>query len=85
LVVEVAESSLAVDRTLRKELYAAAGIPLYWIVNLVDRRLEVFTGPSGPTPHPDYATTTILGPGDEVALILDGQEVGRIPVAALLP
>ncbi len=85
LVVEVAETSLSFDRTAKKALYAAAGIPTYWIVNVVDNQLEVFTGASGPTTQPDYATTTILGPGDDVALILDGQEVGRFPVAALLP
>lgn len=45
LVIEVAESSLRYDRTRKARAYAASGIPEYWIVNLVDRRVEVFTDP----------------------------------------
>lgn len=46
LVVEVADSSLAFDRTTKASLYAAAGIPEYWIVNLLDRVLEVHREPA---------------------------------------
>ena len=46
LVIEVAESSLAHDRTRKAQAYAASGIPEYWIVNLVDRRIEVLTDPA---------------------------------------
>ncbi|HXJ81678.1 MAG TPA: Uma2 family endonuclease [Candidatus Methylomirabilis sp.] len=45
LVVEVAESSLAFDRAQKGSLYARAGIEDYWIVNLVDRVLEVYREP----------------------------------------
>ena len=45
LVVEVADSSLEYDRTKKLALYAAAGIPVYWIVNLRDRVVEVHTDP----------------------------------------
>ncbi len=45
LVVEVADSSLAFDRTTKQRLYAAAGIPAYWIINLPDDRIEVFEDP----------------------------------------
>jgi Uma2 family endonuclease len=45
LVMEVAESSLSYDRTRKARAYAASGIPEYWIVNLVDRRIEVLTDP----------------------------------------
>ena len=47
LVVEVADSSLEYDRTKKLALYAAAGIPVYWIVNLIDRVVEVYTDPTG--------------------------------------
>jgi len=40
LVVEVADSSLQRGRSLKKRLYAAAGIPVYWIVNLLDGQIE---------------------------------------------
>ena len=52
LVVEVADSTLERDRTLKQRLYGRAGIPVYWIVNLVERQLEVYSQPvelpSGP-------------------------------------
>jgi Uma2 family endonuclease len=45
LVIEVAESSLEYDCGEKADLYAAAGIADYWIVNLVDRRIEVRRDP----------------------------------------
>ena len=53
LVVEVAESSLAFDREQKGSLYARAGIADYWIVNLVDRVLEVYREPT-PDPGAPY-------------------------------
>lgn len=85
LVVEAAETSLPYDRGVKKELYGEAGIPTYWIVNLVDNQLEVYTDPTGPCAKPGYASSTTLGPADEVPLILDSQEVARIRVSDLLP
>jgi len=81
LVVEVAESSLAFDRTTKRTLYAEAGIPAYWIVNLVDNVVEVHTAPAGG----DYTAVQAFAPGDEVPLVLGGVEVARVPVAELLP
>ena len=46
LVVEVSESSLRKDRTVKAALYAKAGVAEYWIVNLVDRVVEVHTAPN---------------------------------------
>lgn len=45
LVVEVALSSVALDRDHKGSLYARAQLPDYWIVNLVDRVLEVYRQP----------------------------------------
>ncbi len=45
LLIEVAESSLAFDRRQKGSLYARAGIADYWIVNLVDRVVEVYREP----------------------------------------
>ena len=50
LVVEVAETTLAYDRGRKVAAYARSGIPEYWIVNLVDRRIEVFSDPD-PAPQ----------------------------------
>lgn len=78
LVVEVADSSLDRDRTDKVRIYARAGIPVYGVVNLVDRRIEVFTDPAGPDPH--YRTTRLFGPGAAVPVELDGGTVGTVPV-----
>jgi Uma2 family endonuclease len=45
LIVEVAETSLTFDRQHKGSLYARAGVMDYWIVNLVDRELEVYRDP----------------------------------------
>ncbi len=46
LVIEVSESSLAKDRGIKRRIYADRGVPEYWIVNLVNRRIEVYTEPA---------------------------------------
>ncbi len=50
LVIEVADSSLEYDRTVKLSLYAEARIPHYWLFNVVDRILEVYTEPDQITP-----------------------------------
>lgn len=85
VVVEVADSSLRFDRIIKLPLYAAAGIPVYWIVNLIDRQVEVYTDPDPTADPPDYRTRTDYAPGQDVPLVLDGQAVATIPVADLLP
>jgi Uma2 family endonuclease len=85
LVVEVADSSLDRDRAVKGPLYAQAGIPVYWLVNLREARVEVYSDPTGPDPAPAYRRRQDYGVADEVPLVLDGVEVGRIPVRELLP
>jgi len=66
LVVEVAESSLALDREHKGSLYARAGFEDYWILNLVDRVLEVCRRPvadPGAAFGWRYASREVLGPG----------------------
>jgi Uma2 family endonuclease len=46
LTIEIAEASLAFDRRHKGSVYARAGLPEYWIANLVDRRLEVYRHPA---------------------------------------
>ena len=80
LVVEVAESTLADDRAMAAT-YGGGGIPTYWIVNVAGRTLEVYANPTGGA----YPTPTILGETESVDLIIQGQVVGQIAVADLLP
>jgi Uma2 family endonuclease len=80
MVVEVADRTLLKDRR-RRLVYGAVGIPVYWIVNLVDRQVEVY---SNPCPE-GYATHHIYLPGDHVPVVLDGKIVGQIAVDDILP
>jgi Uma2 family endonuclease len=86
LLVEVAESSLAFDRERKGSLYARGGVRDYWIVNLVDRRLEVYRGRVADDRAPfgwRYESVDVLGSGDVVSpLARSGQ---RIAVLDLLP
>jgi Uma2 family endonuclease len=86
LIIEVADSSLWRDREAKRRIYARNGIAVYWIVNVADRVIDVFTGPSGPTVHtPDYATTTTYRAGDSVPVVLAGTTIGAVNVTDLLP
>jgi Uma2 family endonuclease len=85
LVVEVSDATLERDRTIKQKLYARAGVPFYWIVSLRDRRIEVHSEPSGTADVPGYGQSQELAAGEEVPLILDGAEIGRLAVSALLP
>jgi Uma2 family endonuclease len=58
LLIEVADSSLAFDRGEKANLYATAGIPDYWIVNLVDRTVEVRRDPH----EGNYRSVRSFGP-----------------------
>lgn len=64
LVIEVADSSLDKDRRVKAPLYAAAGIPEYWIVNLADRVIEVHRDPRDGA----YGNTASRAPGDTITL-----------------
>lgn len=69
LIVEVAESSLSLDRALKGSLYARARVPEYWIVNLVDRALEVHRDPAADAAARygwRYTTIAILRVGETV-------------------
>ncbi len=81
LIVEVADSSLAADRELGTKVYGPAGIPLYWIINLVDRQVEVYTGPGAG----GYQSRAVFTPGQVVPVAIGGQQLGAIAVVDVLP
>ena len=83
LVVEVADSSLDTDRQDKCSVYAADGIPVYWIVNLQDYQVEVYADPD--SAQRVYRTRTDYRAGQDVPLVLDGVQVATIPAADLLP
>jgi len=81
LVIEVSESTLDRDQLEKLPAYARGSIPVYWIVNLVERWVEVYTGPTpgGYTTRQDYPR------GQSVPVVIDGGEIGRIAVDDILP
>jgi hypothetical protein len=85
VLIEVANSSLLRDQRDKTRIYARATIPTYWIVNIVDQRIEVFMQPSGPTAIPSYGAFQMYQSGDALPVVLDGVTVATIPVADLLP
>jgi Uma2 family endonuclease len=85
LLVEVAETSLAIDRLRKGSLYARAGVADYWVVNLIDEGLEVYR-------EPVFAPAASDWKYDSVRLLRRNAIVtplaaprARIRVAALLP
>lgn len=85
LVIEVADSTLDADRLDKGRIYAEAGIACYWIVNLVDRQIEIYTLPSGATAAPAFAHRQDYPMGTDVTFLLDGMVVANIPVREFLP
>jgi Uma2 family endonuclease len=70
LIVEVADTSLTMDTTTKAELYATAGVPEYWVIDLEHRQLILFRDPQalpkglGATA---YKTHLTFGPTDRIA------------------
>jgi Uma2 family endonuclease len=85
LVVEVSDTSLARDRGFKQRIYARAGIEQYWIVNLVDRQIEVHTEPQSDSESPIYAQRATYGPGQSAVVRLADVPVFEIAVSELLP
>ncbi len=85
LLVEIADSSLGHDRVEKGRIYARAAIPVYWIINLVDNQVEVYTSPSGPVAAPAYGQRQDYRPGGLVPVVLAAQQVGQVAVQDLLP
>jgi Uma2 family endonuclease len=85
VLVEVADSSLALDRGPKAVLYARAGVPVYWVVNIPDRQVEVYTDPDPAANPPAYRTRTDFGIAGAVPVVLDGVTVATLPVADLIP
>jgi len=85
LLIEVAESSLGEDRGEKSRIYARAGVSAYWIVNLVQLRIEVYTDPSGAGPAPCYRRREDFTAGQSVPLQIEGVILAPVSVEDLLP
>ncbi len=85
MLIEVSDTSYNYDRFAKWAAYAAARVPVYWIVDLNRRRLEVHSEPEGAGETAYYAQTRIHNEDHEVPLILDGRELARFAVREILP
>lgn len=84
LIIEVADSSLLEDRRYKGTLYARAKLPEFWLINLVEGRVEVFAQPKGGR-SPSFGSQHDYLRGEAVPFTLDGKEIARLPVADLCP
>jgi Uma2 family endonuclease len=65
-------------------MYGSAGIGEYWIINLVDRRVEVYARPDAGS-ELGYASRKVFRANETIALHIAGQDLGTLDVIALLP
>ncbi len=83
LVVEVADTSLAKDRGEKLLAYGRGGVPVYWIVNLLDNQVEVYSDPDRTSGG--YARCVVHAASESVPLAIDDIEVGSVAVSDVLP
>jgi Uma2 family endonuclease len=84
LVVEVSDSTLALDRERKAALYARAGIQEYWLLNLMERCLEVFQAPQAiGSPDARYHSRHVARAGESVSPI--GCPTASLSLTDLLP
>lgn len=82
-IIEVADASLRRDRTVKQQIYADASIPVYMIVNLLDRLVEVYTQPLKGTGR--YGKAETFAPGQTVKLPTSSGKTLNVLVRRLLP
>lgn len=85
LLIECAESSLGTDRIDKGRVYARASIPVYWIINLPDRQIEVYGDPDPLATPPVYRRRETFVAGQFVPVVLTAEVIAQIPVDDLLP
>lgn len=84
ILIEIAVTSLRDDLTTALERYARAAIPVYWVVDVPGRRILVHTEPRTVEGRGEYTRVETYRAGESLPLVLDGQEVARIPFDDLL-
>lgn len=80
VLMEVGDSSVLSDRRYKGELYARAKVSEFWLINLVERKIEVYTKPRAGK----YRQKVEYTEKESVPLVLDGVEVANISVTELL-
>ena len=83
LVVEIANSSLDFDRSVKADVYSYAGVREYWIINLIDRQIEIHRLPRSGKPGGFHERRTYLA-HEEIELTLGKKSLAKWMVASLL-
>jgi Uma2 family endonuclease len=85
LVVEVDHHTSRADGVVKSRRYAARGIPVYWIVKAKRRFVQVHDTPRGSGKSARYTQMRTFSGADEIPIVIDGQERGRVAAADLFP
>lgn len=82
-VVEISDSTIEIDRALKGRIYAHAGIACYWVVNLTEDCVEVYSNPRRGS-APGYREKHVYLPGDAVPVVLNRRRLGEVAVRDLV-
>ena len=84
MLVEIADSTLLQDRRDKAPIYAGGRIPWFWIVNVADKIVEVYSDPKGGA-TPEYRKRQDYETGEKIPVVLGGKILGHVDVAKLFP
>ncbi len=84
ILIEIAVTSLRDDLTTALGMYARAGIAVYWVVDVLGKRVLVHSEPRTVEDRGEYARVETYRAGEALPLVLEGQEVARVPFDELL-
>jgi Uma2 family endonuclease len=86
LVIEIADRSESLDRRFMGPLYGHNSIPIFLIVNIPDRQIEVYSDPTGDSAEAEgYRHRQDFCDVETIPVTIAGQVIAQIPVASLLP
>lgn len=83
MLIEVSDSTLNEDRTTKARMYASADVEEYWIVNCIERQVEVYTEPHAKAKMPRYRKLTTYLPGQSIPVHVAGKKLGELTVNSL--
>ena len=85
IVIEVSDATINRDQGTKKRTYAQNGIVEYWIVNLIENRVEVYKDPSSTGQRANYQSKVDYKAQERLPVILEGRVIGEILVSDILP
>jgi Uma2 family endonuclease len=83
-LIEVSDSTVEYDRREKQPAYARANVPVYWIINLAEPQVEVYSQPKTGR-SPSYQKREVFRVDQDVPVVLAGRRVAGFPVRVLFP